>query len=256
MTQSDFETDIAEKGWHHSPGALNKDQTQALSEAIDHVYDIQRQIQEDNGVADGLNGAVHCIIGYEKTLDDFLTHLPLREEIAAFFGKPYILNNYGGIINFPGNQNYAHNPHRDVRDFTYPVRLMMNMLVMLDDFTVENGATHVLEGSHKRMAQDEKDIFAKHSTQLTGKAGDILLWDSNLLHAAGHNTTNKTRRALTLCFSRPYIKPTIDFLTALEPEFIKAQSPFVQQLLGATARPSKNVAEFFQPAEHWTYTIK
>lgn len=252
----DFEKRIQEKGWAKFDSVLPLERVDAIRTALDKTYETQRELQIKNGVAASLGGIVHCVLGFEYALDEFLADLPLYDYLSSYFAKPFILNNFGGVINFPGQESYVRNPHRDVRDFTYDLRLMMNMLVMVDDFTIENGATHVLEGSHKTQKADEKDVFDKKSIQLTGKAGDIIVWDSNLLHAAGQNKTDKTRRALTLCFSRPYIKPSIDFLTALPPEFLKSQSEFVQILLGRDARPARDLNEFYQPPENRSYKMR
>lgn len=253
ISAPDFDTEIAEKGWVRFEQVLPKSTVDSIRTALDAVQAEQLVIQRANGVADGVAGSVHCIIGYDDALDSFLSDLPLRDFIERYFGKPYILNNYGGVINKSGGKIYVNNQHRDVRDFTYPLRLMLNMLVMVDDFTIENGATKILEGSHKTQKNDHN--FEKEAIQITGKAGDIVLWDSNLLHAAGRNTTDQVRRALTLCFCRPYIKPTIDFLQALSPEFLARQTPFMKTLLGADAQPAPTVDAFFQPKERWTYKM-
>ena len=251
-----FDIQIEQKGWAKFDGVLPQDRVDSIRVALDKTYERQRDLQIKNGVAANLGGIVHCVLGFEDALDEFLADLPLYDYLSRYFTKPFILNNFGGVINFPGQDSYVRNPHRDVRDFTYDLRLMMNMLVMVDDFTIENGATHVLEGSHKIQNADEKDVFDKKSVQLTGKAGDIIVWDSNLLHAAGQNKTDKIRRALTLCFSRPYIKPSIDFLTALSPDYIKNQSEFVQILLGRDARPARDLNEFYQPPENRSYKMR
>jgi ectoine hydroxylase-related dioxygenase (phytanoyl-CoA dioxygenase family) len=44
---------------------------------------------------------------------------------------------------------------------------MVNMLVMLDDFTVENGATYVLTGSHHAPERPQDEFFqALHKVQV------------------------------------------------------------------------------------------
>ncbi len=256
VSLEEFSREIDERGWVRIPGVLKPDAVEGLGKALESVYKKQRVIQEKNGVAEGLTGTVHCLLGWEKAFDDFMAHLPLQTYLQEFFAKPYILNNYGGVINFPANNIYANRPHRDVRDFTAPARLMMNMLVMLDDFTLENGATKVLAGSHKRRDEKEAEYFEERAERVTGKAGDIVLWDSNLLHSAGFNKTDVVRRALTICFSRPYIKPTIDFLSALDKEFIESQNEFVKTMIGYYARPAADVSAFFQPREKWSYRMQ
>ena len=73
-----------------------------------------------------------------------------------------------------------------------------NALVFLDDYGPGNGATRLLPGSHRpapgepgRDPLDETGVL-----QLQGKAGDILVFDADLLHAASLNHDGSRRRSL------------------------------------------------------------
>jgi len=76
----------------------------------------------------------------------------------------------------------------------------VNALVYLDDYGPENGATRIVPGSH-RPAQGE---FAfdftdeSRSVQLTGSAGDILIFDADLIHAGSLNSSGARRRSLLI----------------------------------------------------------
>ena len=129
----------------------------------------------------------------------------------------------------------------------------MNMLVMLDDFTEVNGATRLLEGSHltAEMASDAE--FAAGAIQITGRAGDIVLFDSLAVHAAAPNRSTAPRRALTLCFGRPFMKPQMDWPRFLSAAASQALSAKGRQLLGYDARVATCLDEYYQPPERWTF---
>src|SRR5581483_12356386 len=98
----------------------------------------------------------------------------------AYFGGPYILNTFGGVVNPPHNASYVARIHRDQRTFSGEFRLMAQALVMLDPFTVENGATYLLSGSHRLREAPPADRFFADAERATGPAGSIVILDSNL----------------------------------------------------------------------------
>lgn len=74
-------------------------------------------------------------------------------------------------------------------------------LAYFDDYGPENGATRIVPGSH-RPAQDEPPFDfddESRSVQLSGSAGDILIFDADLVHAGSLNPTGARRR--TILFS-------------------------------------------------------
>ena len=76
----------------------------------------------------------------------------------------------------------------------------VNVLAFFDDFGPANGATRLVPGTH-RPAQGEpppNDEDDSRSLQLTGTAGDILVFDADLLHAGSLNSTGARRRSILI----------------------------------------------------------
>ena len=157
------------------------------------------------------------------------------------------------MLNAPWLSSYTAKPHRDVRSFSPGFPLSLNMLVMLDDFTIQNGATQVLEGSHLVREAPSPETFDRNARSITGRAGDILLFDSHLVHRTGPNISQGTRRALTLCFGRPFMKPQMDWPRFISADRKSALSPLALQLLGYHARIAASLDEYYQPPENWTF---
>ena len=215
-----------------------------------------------------MEGAAHHILGYGGAIDGFLNDLPLYETLEGHFGGKVIVLNAGGVLNPPKSSAYTSRPHRDIRAFSPGYPLSMNMLVMLDDFTEVNGATRLLEGSHltAEMASDAE--FAAGAIQITGRAGDIVLFDSLAVHAAAPNRSTAPRRALTLCFGRPFMKPQMDwprFLSAAASQALSAKGRQLRgEAAGTAVRAWKGVRYAAQPVgalrfrapqppERWTF---
>jgi ectoine hydroxylase-related dioxygenase (phytanoyl-CoA dioxygenase family) len=143
--------------------------------------------------------------------------------------------------------------HRDIRGFSYPSPLLLNMLIMLDDFTEENGATLLLPNSHKQNKKPSNNYFDNNSISVLGKAGDIIVWNSNLYHSSGNNKTNKIRRALPITFSLPYYKQLLDYPRAIGYDKYETFNASMAQLLGYDARVADKVENWYAPVDKLLY---
>jgi ectoine hydroxylase-related dioxygenase (phytanoyl-CoA dioxygenase family) len=183
-----------------------------------------------------------CLAEYEK-LDEYFT--------SYFCGK-YILNSFGGNILKKG-MSYANEIHRDIRSFSGALPLMMNTLVFLDDFTHENGATWLMNRGHWLADKPTEFAFQDRAFQITGKAGSIAVWNSNLWHKAGENKTDKPRRSVTPELSLCHYKPGFDYCRALGYWTGDGYSPYLRQVLGFNSRVPKNLEEWYKPEENRMY---
>ena len=216
-----------------------------------------RKNSDDNPLgADGaLGGAAHHVLPLGSSFVEFLEQQYCFDIISNFLGGKFILNAFGGVTNTRDNNMYEHCliVHRDARSFHPSFRQMLWMLVMLDDFTEDNGATLLLAGSHTQEHKPQDEIFFSNAAKAIGKAGSIALFDGRLWHACGRNNTDRPRRALTLAFTLPFIKPQMDYVRAFGPEKVSQMSDNMKQLLGYHARVPANHDEWYQPPENRFY---
>jgi len=249
----DFDFLMATRGWILFPGALAGGELAAMRADLDDLYDRGRELQARNGVAANMEGTAHHLVGNDNSLDRLVDDFPLYDWVERFFAGKFILLSFGASLNPPGSKAYVARPHRDVRQFTRDVRTSLNMLVMLDDFTPATGGTLILSGSHLVEAMPPTDMFLRLAERVTGKAGDVILFDSQTVHSAGENRGDARRRALTLTMGRPWLKPQIDFPRFLPPGQEGRLSPKARQLFGFDARVATSLDEYYQPPERWTF---
>lgn len=240
-------------GWVLLDRIVASDLLSRLRGDLEAAYTSQRTIQIRNSVGDGTNGTVHHLPIAGGSFLEFLDRRFCGELLDAFFGGPSILNTFGGVLNQPDDLSYVGRVHRDLRSFSGTLPLMAQLLVMLDDFTEENGATYLLSGSHRMPDQPEDDLFFRDAIRAVAPAGSIVVFNSNLWHAAGPNRSRGPRRALTLAFTKPFMKPQLDYPRALGYERVASLSPVLRQVLGYNARVPASLDEWYQPPERRFY---
>ena len=82
----------------------------------------------------------------------------------------------------------------------------VNAIAYLDDYGPANGATRLIPGSHRPAPGEPPFDFTdeSRSVQLSGRAGDILVFDADLVHAASVNLDGARRRSLLITwFAEP-----------------------------------------------------
>jgi len=250
----DFLYEIETVGFAAFSGIVPEELLRRVRIDVPKREEICRQWQKKNGVESGTEGAAHHIVGGGDSLEEFLSALYLDEYIKSYFEGEYILNSFGALNNLPYSEDtYAHGQrfHRDVRTFSPNFRLMLNMIVMVHDFSVHNGATKLIPGSHRIEARPSDEYLEANAVRAVGSAGTIILFNSNLWHSAAPNTTNMPRMALTLTFTRPFFKQQMDYPRMLGEDFPKNER--MRQVLGYNSRIPCSYDEWYQPPERRMY---
>jgi Phytanoyl-CoA dioxygenase (PhyH) len=244
---------LRESGWTLLRSILPVESVTRLTRELDGAYRDQRGLQLRNGVGEGADGTVHHLPCAGGAFLELLEQNHGQTLLERHFQGPYILNTFGGVLNRPNDASYVGRVHRDQRTFSGDLHLMVQLLVMLDAFTEENGATYLLTGSHRQPERPSNDEFFRGAVRAVGPAGSIVMFDSNLWHAAGVNRSDRPRRALTLAFTRPFIKQQLDYPRALGYECGDSYSPALRQLLGYNARVPTSLDEWYQPPQKRLY---
>jgi hypothetical protein len=249
----EFEKQIKEKGWVIFDEVLPESFVRELREDCLKWIEICREYQIRNGVnADGDGTAHHCL-GAGDSIDRYIRMHLFHPFISHYFDdEPYICNSLTPIGGFPGLTSYVHKLHQDVRTLIPGYPLKLNMLVMCDDFTPQNG-TLVLTGSHNRRDRPSDEEFERLHERFVGRAGSVVLFNSSLWHKGANILGDRPRVALTVGYGRAYVKPVMDYARMLGEEYGKTLSPLTRQVLGYNSRVPVSLDEWYRPTGERLY---
>jgi ectoine hydroxylase-related dioxygenase (phytanoyl-CoA dioxygenase family) len=251
--------DLLEKeGFCKFEKAVSNEWVAKINRELPQIFEEHEKIRRTNDNPISSNGiAMNALVG-NSLLFEFLQHL-IDAKIIDWLEEHYfkgkcILNSFTALSNIPGEDKVFHKKvHRDIRGFSSDMPLMLNMLVMLDDFTPENGATLLLPQSHLKAEVPSDEFFQAHAIQATGFAGDIMIWNSNLFHASGANSTNQVRRAIPITFSLPYYKQLLDYPRAIGYEKYETFNQDMKKILGYDSRVPADINEWYSPISKLLY---
>lgn len=123
--------------------------------------------------------------------------------------------------------------------------------LLLDDFTVENGATWLLPNSQHTEEMPDEDFFYANAERLVAKKGSCCYFNPRLWHAGAPNLTDKWRRCLLLGMIRPWMKQRFDIprmLTQNDTDLTSLSEKALQKL-GFFSQPPASYEEYYQPLQ-------
>ncbi len=123
--------------------------------------------------------------------------------------------------------------HRDdlMFSFDHPGReAMINTMWAVDDFTVENGATHVVPGSHTWPL--DRQALPEEEAQGVMKRGSVLVWLGSLQHGGGANRSQTSRTGIVVSYNLGWLRQAEISYLAVPREIAKDLPERLQRLLG------------------------
>jgi ectoine hydroxylase-related dioxygenase (phytanoyl-CoA dioxygenase family) len=178
---------------------------------------------------------IYALFAKTRAFDGPATHPLILGVLDRVLGH-YQLSAPVGIEIHPGET--AQVLHTD--DGIYPVprphaEIVVNTMWALDDFTLENGATHVVPGSHKwtnkRPAADEPTARA------VMPAGSVMMFLGSVFHGGGANNSDRPRLGTVIEYAASWVRQQENQVLAVPLETVRTLSPQLQELIGYNIRP-------------------
>jgi ectoine hydroxylase-related dioxygenase (phytanoyl-CoA dioxygenase family) len=249
--------ELKEQGYTIIRNQVSKEWLDILSKEIDKAFLEHRNIQlyNNNDINSG-GVALHVLLSspiFIEFLQTLLENGFIKSLQDNFFNSKCILNSFSALNNLPNQPNFSAIVHRDLRFYSGDFPIMLNCLIMVDDFTIENGGTYLFTGSHLEERKPSNEEFFKSAYQATGKRGDILVFNANVWHSSAPNKTQNSRRAIPFTISKSFMKQLLDYPRALGYDKIDSFTLEMQQFLGYHSRVPASLNEWYQPEENRFY---
>ena len=222
LTQSQLEQ-FDRDGYLFFPALFSRAEIQVLADAVPGLYAQRRpeNVREKTGDVVRTNFAAHL---YSPPFARLARHPRMVRPIEAIFGEQVYMHQFkiNGKAAFDGDVWQWHQDYGTWKnDDWMPEARAMNVAIFLDEVNEFNAPLMFIPGSHKLGVLD-----AEHDTSTTsyplwtinhdtirrlverggivapkGKAGSMLMFHCNLVHASGSNLTpwNRTIVYLSLC---------------------------------------------------------
>lgn len=152
--------------------------------------------------------------------------------------EPYYLNNISARCPVKGHQGQQLHLDSNLPGINHTI--VVNVLWMLDDFTLDNGATRVVPRSHKIKSFAPDGIVHPDEVRITGNKGSAIVFNANLWHGGAENTTEQSRWAVALGYARWFIKPSFDFMQNMPEHIYNNMTDAQKDLLGFRLIPPKD----------------
>ena len=199
-------TRLDELGYLPLPGLLTPAQAEALRSRFQGLTRAEGrnagvEFQQEAGAQRIAN-----LVDKDPLFEICFTHPRVLAAMNHVLQSDFKLSSLNGRAALPGEglQGLHADWHEAVDGKDYQV---CNSIWLLVDFTVDNGATRVLPGSHRFGALPKEALenpWVAHPDEilLTGRAGTVVIFNSHLWHGGTVNREESPRYALHAYFTR------------------------------------------------------
>ena len=222
-------SEIHEQGYTVVEQFLTSDVIEPIREAFNTEVPITEM--RFLGSTTGNTWRAHNLLAKTRAIDELLLDTRLRAIVEGVIGKFCQINIATLFNTLPGE--FKQDLHQD--DGLWPIprphpSFLCNLLIAFDDFTMENGATHVVPHSHQWTKPVDQTI---KSVQVEIKSGSAIFWEGGLWHGGGANTTtDQERMGLFISHLVSYLRPSDLQLVSVPREVVRDLPRKLQRLLG------------------------
>jgi hypothetical protein len=148
----------------------------------------------------------HALVDLDPVVQETCRLPILLAAVCRLLRRPFLLVQAEGREPLLGGG--AQPLHRDAFDVN--ATEVVSALAFLDPFGPENGATQVAPGTHKGAGLSHTQEDRPPTITLTGGAGDVFVFDANVLHGGTKNVGGASRRSLLITFVVEELRPQFD----------------------------------------------
>ena len=176
---------------------------------IRHAFDTEVRITEMRaiGTKTGQTWRAHNLLAKTRAVDYLFLDPRIRALVEGVLGRNTQINVTTLFNVLPGETRQF--LHQD--DGLWPIprphpHFVCNALIALDDYDLENGATHIVPYSHKW--HDRAVDQSIDTMRVVMRSGTMLMWEGGLWHGGGANTSqHRERLGFFMSHNVAYLRP-------------------------------------------------
>ena len=248
MYQADTEAQI------HRDGFANVGPVIGAETVASMRVELQRAIDDDIGRWSSNpwyrdQWMVHNLMLRHPVFMEFLENTVMHEYLSRLLAPTCTLYAYTSSSLPANGSNYSRRIHVDAQAQCTDYITNVGVLVALDDFSTENGATYFLPGSHRSLKVPDEAHFFANAVRALPRAGEAMIFNARTFHYGGVNTTGRARHAITLNVCRNWMKQRFDYPRMLSPEHLASLGPVGRRFVGMDSRIPASLDEYYVPPE-------
>ena len=174
---------------------------------------------------------VYALLAKAPSVAELVEHPDVVALVDEVLLADYLLSANLAINLLPGETRQ--NLHTDDSFYRVPrprAPLGVSAIWAIDDFTVENGATQVIPGSH-RWGDEVPDAEDPRIVDVVMPAGSVVVFLGTLWHRGGANRSDAARLAITPQYCEPWCRPQEQMVLSVGASAAQ-YSPRVRTMLG------------------------
>jgi ectoine hydroxylase-related dioxygenase (phytanoyl-CoA dioxygenase family) len=256
LTEDEILQVLERDGYAIAPGRLSPSVVAQLRRDLEAA--IAAETAYHRGVEYVDYGMVLVCCTHARSFVDVLADRAVMGVIERILGEGSIIYAYTSSAMPPHASNFSQRIHVDCPRLIPGYETNAGVMLLLDDFTAENGATWVLPGSqHTREAPSAAYFFA-NARRIIAPAGSAVYLNPRVWHAGGKNETARWRHSITLNMCRPYMKQRLDIPKMMSASGVDLTgvSEKALQKMGFYAQVPESLDEYYLPLEQRKFRQK
>lgn len=212
---------------------MSPDLLKRIRSRLDELNRSEREAGKAFLESEGANQRVFNLVNKGVIFEEIVQDPSVMKVMARLLGGDCILSGFSSNTTGPGGEpmmlhsdsGYVPPPHPEYL-------LSANAIWVLDDFTLENGGTEYVPGSH--LLRTNPDPHREYTcVPVIAPAGSVAILHGYTWHRTGANiSADSYRRALFAYYVRPFLRVQESHLVSVRREVWERASPTLRHLLG------------------------
>ncbi len=239
-----FKKEVLHKGYSIVPDVLSAGFVKRAKDELMTAIDLESRLPYNN--SNDRSMVMLCSL-YGGAFLDVFTNRKLLDCMNAILGEGCTAYAYTSSSMPPNGTNFSNRIHVDCPRVIPGYITNLGVLMALDDFTEENGASYYLPHSQDRETAPSAEEFYAKAERFVCKAGTVIFFNARVWHSGGQNKTDRWRHGISINMARPWMKQRLDIPRAMSHMDLSGVPDVVLQKLGFHAQVPTDYASYYVP---------